>query len=66
MYLIKVQKHLKFSKIYSNKVIQRFTRQKVGKSEDLGPKTCVFRDMRTNNMGKKFDMIYRVMRDSHV
>ena len=43
-----------------------FYRPKVGKSDDLGPKTYVFRDMRTNNMGKWLDLIAMVMRDSHV
>ena len=38
----------------------------MGKSEDLGPKTSVLRDLRKNKMGKWLNLISRVMRDSHV
>ena len=38
----------------------------MGKSEDLGPKTSVFRDLHTNKVGKWLDLISRIMRDSHV
>ena len=47
-------------------LIQRFINQRLGKSDDLGPKTSVFGDLRKNKIGKRLDMIYRVMRDSHV